>query len=52
MHIQEINVKNQFYNYYFDNLVNAEELETKVTSIDGISYRDLVIYFTGFAYRN
>ena len=28
LHIQEINVKNQVYNYHFDNLLKAEKLET------------------------
>ena len=29
MHIKEINIKNQIYNYYFDNLIKAKKLETK-----------------------
>ena len=29
MHIQEINIRNRAYNYYFDNLVKAKKLETK-----------------------
>ena len=29
MHIQEINIKNRVYNYYFVNLVKAKKLENK-----------------------
>ena len=45
MHIQEINFKNRFDNYYFDNLVKAEKLKTKNTLIDERNYKKLV---TGF----
>ena len=27
--MKEINIKNQVYNYYFDDLVKTEKLETK-----------------------
>ena len=50
MHIQKIKIKNQVYKYYFDNLVNAKKLETKITLIDDISCKDLVIYLTGYVY--
>ena len=29
MHIREMNIKNQVYNYYFDNLIKAEKIEAK-----------------------
>ena len=31
MHVEEINIKNRPYNYYFDSLVKAKKLETKKT---------------------
>ena len=34
MHIREINIKNRVCNYYFDNLVQVKELETKNILID------------------
>ena len=34
MHIQEINIKSQFCNYYFDNLVKVKKLQTKSILID------------------
>ena len=48
MHIQEINIKNRVYNYYFVNLVKAKKLENKNISIDEKNYKDLVIYFTRY----
>ena len=48
MHIQEIYVKNRVYNYYFDNLVKAKNLETKNILIDKKNYKDLVIYFARY----
>ena len=29
MHVLEINIKDRVYNYHFDNLVKAKNLETK-----------------------
>ena len=29
MHFKEIHIKNHVYNYYFDNLVKAKQLDTK-----------------------
>ena len=46
MHMQEINIKNQVYNYYFDILLKAKTLETKNILIDQKNYKPLVIYFT------
>ena len=48
MHVQEIYVKNRVYNYYFDNLVKAKNLETKNILIDKKNYKDLVIYFARY----
>ena len=50
MHNQKIKIKNQVYKYYFDNLVNAKKLETKIILIDEISCKDLVIYLTEYVY--
>ena len=38
MHIQEITIKSQFCNYYFDNLVKVKKLETKIILIDKKNY--------------
>ena len=46
MHINEINIKNRVYNYYFDNLIKGKELETKNILIDEKHPKDLLIYFT------
>ena len=48
MHIQEININNRVYNYYFDNLVKAKMLETENILINEKNYKDLVIYFTTY----
>ena len=45
MHIQEINFKNRFDNYYFDNLVKAEKLKTKNTLIDERNYKKIGDWF-------
>ena len=29
MHIQEINIKNRVYNYYFNNLFKGKKIDTK-----------------------
>ena len=50
MHIQVINIKNQVYNYHFDNLVKAKKLETKNILINGKNYKDLTIYFTRYVH--
>ena len=38
MHIQEITIKSQFCNYYFDNLVKVKKLETKSILTDKKNY--------------
>ena len=38
MHIQEITIKSQFCNYYFDNLVKVKKLETEAILIDKKNY--------------
>ena len=48
MPINEIDIKNKLYNYYFDNLVKARKLETKNILIDEKYHKDLVIYFTRY----
>ena len=50
MHIQEINIKNRFYNYHFKNLVKAKNPETKNILIDEKNYMDLTIYFTRYVH--
>ena len=50
MYVKEINIKNQVYNYCFDNLVKVKILETKNIPINGKSYKDLVIYFTRYVH--
>ena len=50
MHIQVINIKNQVYNYHFDNLVKAKKIETKNILINGKNYKDLTIYFTRYVH--
>ena len=47
MHIKEISIENRVYNYYFDYLIKAKELETESILIDERDYKDLAIYFTG-----
>ena len=51
IYVKEINIKNQFYNYYFDNLVIAKKLETKHILMDVKNYKDLTIYFTRYIHR-
>ena len=50
MHIQEINIKNQVYNYHFDNLVKTKQLEPKKILIDKKNYKDLTIDFTRYVH--
>ena len=50
MHIQEINIKNRVYNYYFDNLVKAKKLETKNILIDTKNFKDLTICFASYVH--
>ena len=50
MHIQQINIKNQVYNYYFDSLVKTKILENKTILTDKKNYRDMLIYFTRYVY--
>ena len=47
---KEINIKNRFYNYYFDNLIKAKKLGTKNIKIDEKMYKNLVIYFTRYVH--
>ena len=47
MHIKEISIENRVYNYYFDHLIKAKELETESILIDERDHKDLAIYFTG-----
>ena len=41
IHIQEINIRNRVYSYYFNNLAK----EKKSNLIDEKNYEDFVIYF-------
>ena len=51
IHINEINIKNKLYNYYFDNLVKGKQLETKNILIDEKNYKDVTIYFTRYVHK-
>ena len=51
MHIQEANIKNWVYDYYFDNLVKAKKLKSKNSLIDRKNYKDLTIYFNKYVYK-
>lgn len=42
---KEINIKNRVYYYYYDDLVKADDLQTKNIEIDWKRYKDLVICF-------
>ena len=50
LHAKEVNIKNQVYNYYFDNLFKTKILENKNILIDGRNYKHLVIYFTKYVH--
>ena len=52
MHIKEISIKNRVYNYYFDYLIKAKELETENILIDERDYKDLAIYFTSASIKS
>ena len=43
MYINEINIKNRTYNYYFKNLIKAKKLDSKNILIDKENYKDLVL---------
>ena len=51
MHFKEISIKSTVCNYYSNNLVKANILETKNISIDQKNYSDLVIYSTWYHHR-
>ena len=51
MHFKEINIKSRVCNYYSNNLVKANIIETKSILIDQKNYSDLVIYFTWYHHR-
>ena len=38
MHIQKINIKNQVYNYRFENLVKTKHIQTKNILFDEKNY--------------
>ena len=48
MLLNEINIKNRVYNYYFETLVKTKKLETKIIIIDEKHYKDLVIHFNRY----
>ena len=48
MHFKEINIKNRFYDYYFDYLIKAKKTETKNILIDEKNCKDLFLYFTRY----
>ena len=51
MYINEIDVKNKVYNYYFYNLIKAKNIKTKNILISKENYKDLKIYFTRYVYQ-
>ena len=51
MYINEIDVKNKVYNYYFYNLIKAKNIKTKNILISKENYKDLKIYFTRYVYK-
>ena len=48
VHFKEININNRVYNYYFDYLMNAKNLESKNTLVNERNYKDLIICFTRY----
>ena len=50
MYINEINIKNRAYNYYFKNLIKAKKLDSKNILIDKENYKDLVLQFTSYVH--
>ena len=54
MNINEIDIKIQFCNCYFNKSIEVkkkEKLETKIISFDQKSYKNLVIYFTRYVHN-
>ena len=51
MCINEIDVKNKVYYYYFYNFIKAKNIETKNILISKENYKDLKIYFTRHVYK-
>ena len=54
MNINEIDIKIQFCNCYFNKSIEVkkkEKLETKNISFDQKSYKNLVIYFTRYVHN-
>ena len=43
MHVKEISIENRAYNYYFDKLIKAKKIETKIILMDEKNHKDLVI---------
>ena len=52
VHINENSIENKFYNYYFDNLVQAKKLETKNILINEKNSTALTIDFTRYDHKN
>ena len=50
MHINEINIKNQVYIYYSDNVVKGKKIETKNLLFNEKNYKDLVFYFARYVH--
>ena len=46
MHLKEFNIKNRVCNCYFDYLIKAKQLDTKIILIDEKNNKDSAIYFT------
>ena len=45
--IKEINIKNRTY-YFFDDMINIKNFDSNQIKIDKNSYKNIVIYHTGY----
>ena len=51
IHINEINIKNQVWNCYFNNSIKVKKLEFKNILINEKNHKDLVIHFTRYVHN-
>ena len=49
--VKEINVKNRTF-YFFDDVINVKNLDPNIIRIDGKSYKNILIYHTGYVTVN
>ena len=54
--VKEVNIKNQTYSYYFDNMIDIKNFHSDLLKIDRKQHRDVDIYNIGYntikKYRN